>query len=1021
MKPLKLSMSAFGPYAGPQVLDFTELGDRSFFVIHGPTGAGKTTILDAMCFALYGDTSGARRDGKQMRSDHAEPSVVTEVVFDFSIGSASYRIQRRPEQERPKLRGEGTTVMRSEATLWDITGIGNEAKEGAVLESGWSKVTAAVEKLLGFKSEQFRQVVMLPQGDFQKLLMADSRERQAILEILFHTELYRRIEESLKEAARVLKKDVEKTRQQRNWVLQEAGSQTREELAGRLQKHREELHAAGQKVACGRAMVKKAQEALAAGQQAREKLEEERQARAAVAGLESRAPEIAARRQALDKARRAAGLLDAESALQARQQEVSAAEKVLALKSEALNRACAAKEMAEKKFALEKDRESEREAAAREVARLEELGDKVRSLAGAREAVVKAQTQYKVAENKYNKVRQFLNSTQLLIEEKNKLYDEAVKLAARRDALESALREAERLFIKRQALEAQRRELSVILKDFRIAGQKLQHAEENYARVKKQLTAMQEAWHRGQAAVLAGSLKRGVPCPVCGSLEHPAPAREKAKLPSEEEIKAGQQQLNNLEKYRDQVKDKFNALVAKKATVESKVRDLEAELGDKAGVDLPVLQADAQKAGQLLSGALAAVKKVDLLAGELAELKEQEKKTGEQLDILQKARQEAGMALEAARAVVWERESGIPKELRDLNALNEARRAAGKKKERLMAAFEQSRLAVDEANQALARAETAAQGSREALQEAQKRAAGEAHSFAARLQAMGFADPAEYAAAKKTQEEILALEKQIKEYDDNFRAALDRRERAIKAAEGLSEPDMKKLTRALTLAEQARDEALQLETRLRSQIEQESNWLKQIVDLDSALEEMEGRYSVLGHLSDVANGKNDYGLTFQRFVLGALLDDVTVAATERLKLMSRGRYHLQRTLERSRSNAAGGLELEVFDTYTGMARQVSTLSGGESFLAALSLALGLADVVQSYAGGMHLDTVFIDEGFGTLDPESLDLAMRALIDLQKGGRLVGIISHVPELKEIIDARLEVRATKKGSTARFMFS
>jgi len=168
----------------------------------------------------------------------------------------------------------------------------------------------------------------------------------------------------------------------------------------------------------------------------------------------------------------------------------------------------------------------------------------------------------------------------------------------------------------------------------------------------------------------------------------------------------------------------------------------------------------------------------------------------------------------------------------------------------------------------------------------------------------------------------------------------------------------------------------------------------------------------------VAMGKNRYGLTFQRFVLGALLDDVAVAATGRLKLMSRGRYHLQRTMDRARSNAAGGLELEVFDTYTGVARGVATLSGGETFLASLSLALGLADVVQSYAGGIHLDTIFVDEGFGTLDPEALDFALRALIDLQKGGRLVGIISHVPELKERIDARLEVQPAEKGSTACF---
>jgi exonuclease SbcC len=265
------------------------------------------------------------------------------------------------------------------------------------------------------------------------------------------------------------------------------------------------------------------------------------------------------------------------------------------------------------------------------------------------------------------------------------------------------------------------------------------------------------------------------------------------------------------------------------------------------------------------------------------------------------------------------------------------------------------------------------------------------------------------------------LEKSINEFDAHLGAARDRRKRAVQRAAGLAEPDLEKTAGILAVAEKNRDEALQRDTQLRTLIKQGQQWLKTIGQLDSQINELERKYLVWGHLAQVANGKNKYGLTFQRFVLGALLDDVTVADNGRLKVMSRGRYHLQRTLERSRSNAAGGLELEVFDTYTGVARGVATLSGGETFLASLSLALGLADVVQSYTGGMHLDTVLVDEGFGTLDPESLDLAMRALMDLQKGGRLVGIISHVPELKEIIDARLEISATQKGSTACFKLS
>jgi DNA repair protein SbcC/Rad50 len=189
--------------------------------------------------------------------------------------------------------------------------------------------------------------------------------------------------------------------------------------------------------------------------------------------------------------------------------------------------------------------------------------------------------------------------------------------------------------------------------------------------------------------------------------------------------------------------------------------------------------------------------------------------------------------------------------------------------------------------------------------------------------------------------------------------------------------------------------------------------------LDAELASLDGRYQLVGQIAEVAGGKNEYRMTFQRYVLGVFLDEVLYAATERLKIMSRGRFLLQRVRDAATGRSAGGLDLEVHDTWTSTTRAVGTLSGGESFLASLALALGLADVVQAYAGGIRLETIFIDEGFGSLDPEALDLAIRALQDLQKGGRLVGIISHVTELKELIGARLEVLPGRRGSTARFV--
>jgi DNA repair protein SbcC/Rad50 len=244
-------------------------------------------------------------------------------------------------------------------------------------------------------------------------------------------------------------------------------------------------------------------------------------------------------------------------------------------------------------------------------------------------------------------------------------------------------------------------------------------------------------------------------------------------------------------------------------------------------------------------------------------------------------------------------------------------------------------------------------------------------------------------------------------------------ERAQQAARDLMAPDIEELDKAFQKAKDNLEGGIKAETALNEQFKQLNGWLEGLRKVVHELESLEAHYAVTGRIADVANGRNHSGMTFQRFVLAALLDDVLIAASERLKLMSKGRFHLQRTTVRGDRRAAAGLDLEVYDTYTGTTRPVNTLSGGESFLASLALALGLADVVQAYAGGIRLDTIFVDEGFGSLDPEALDLAFRALVDLQHGGRLVGIISHVPELKERIDVRLEVTRTQRGSLASFV--
>jgi exonuclease SbcC len=1018
MKPVKLTISAFGPYAGTQVIDFSELGERTFFLIHGPTGSGKTTILDAICFALYGDTSGAERKGEQMRSGHADLTEPTEITFDFTIGADTFRILRCPEQERPKKRGEGTTTMPANATLWKRTGVTEDAEEGAVLAGGWSRVTEEVEKLLGFKSSQFRQVVMLPQGEFRRLLNADSRERQAIMEILFRTELYRRIEESLKESAKKLQAEIEQLTNQKAWELQNAGAESRDELEQQYRANLEQQAQAQNNIKKCRTALKEAQDRLEAGRQVREKLKEKVAAEKAVKELEQNAGETEAKRSVLTGANRAAGLADAEKILISRQQEADQAATNLDSKKLVKNEATAAGEAAAKALAAEAEKGPEREAAGREVARLEALTEKVADLAGARQAVSDAENKLKSAESGQKSAQESLDAIGKSIEEKTAAYTAAKTTADRAGELEAACRAAEQLSGKRQSLEKFRRDMAAAVKSYNLSEKKYGQAEAGHAAAREELAVLQEQWNRGQAAILAGGLTRGEPCPVCGSLDHPHPTVSAAGLPSEADLKARQQAVKNLEAALTRARDEFNDIKAKKSTAQSRAEDLEKELGENAGIDMAFLQAKVGKARGLWTEARQAAETVSVLEDAVKKLKEREEPAARQLEARKKEYQKANTELEAARAVFHERESSIPENLRDAAALSKAQKEARDRRDKLTANFELAKKAADGAEQALAAAAAAEKEALANRQAAMKLMENEISSFQKRLQSEGFDSRKEYEEARRTTAEIQKMESEIKSFDKSLHAARDRLARAAGAAEGLVEPDMGKLALDEAEFKKEHEQLLIKEGRLQSQVKGGDRSLKKLTELEGQLKGLEEKHLVLGRLSEVANGRNKYGLTFQRFVLGALLDDVTIAATERLKLMSRSRYHLQRTTERARSNAAGGLDLEVFDTYTGAARNVATLSGGETFLASLSLALGLADVVQSYSGGIHLDTIFVDEGFGTLDPESLDFAMRALIDLQKGGRLVGIISHVPELKERIDARLEVQPTDRGSVAGF---
>ena len=873
MRPLAVTMQAFGPYAGVQTLDFADLHGAGFFLITGPTGSGKTTVLDAMSFALYGDTSGGAeseggRSGAAMRSDHADPGTLTYIVFDFSIGVDLYRVERLPEQERPKLRGEGTTMHPQEATMWRLRrgGDGALSIDGAPLATGWTKVKAKAEDVLGFRGEQFRQVAMLPQGRFQQLIEADSNEREQILRALFDTAHYAAIELALKDEALALRRAAEKVITQRDEVLRQAESASADDLRERCARLTVKAQDAAQHADEAEAADKAAQKLLAESHDAAKRLRERDAAATQVVEIAARDAEIEVLRAELDAARRAAEVADvareagdaeagfsiARDAAEAASSEAAAAATVLAAAAAALE--------------LEVSRAAAREHAAGEVKRLEAF------VAGAGE------------------------------------------LAEAREALVTATAEAS----------ARRREA--------------QAADASWAAARALLAGLEAAWREAQAGLLARSLGDGLPCPVCGSTEHPSAAELTADAPAEDDVDA--------------------ARAAVEATLERR-------------------------------------------------------------DTAHASRQRAEAALAAGGALAGERAAGVPPELADPDVLARTLAEARRVERDLRVAFERAQTEAHAAEIAATGSEAARAAAAAALAGAETRSREAGDRLAKRLAQAGFFGEAERRDVHRDPSVMEQLVKLVAEHEQSSLKGAERLRLAEQAAEGLEPPDLTWLeTEAEAYAATARN-AREAAIGLRAGAEAAEKQLTRLDELAGAAAGFEARYAVVGRLADVANRRNARGLSFQSYVLGAFLDDVLVAASERLRTISKSRYALERTEERSGRKLAAGLGLLVYDAWTGVARPVTTLSGGEKFMAALSLALGLAEVVQAHAGGIRLETVFVDEGFGSLDDESLDLAISSLMSLNEGGRLVGIVSHVSELRERIDARLEVSAGTSGSSARFV--
>ncbi|MGL4713961.1 MAG: SbcC/MukB-like Walker B domain-containing protein, partial [Shewanella sp.] len=521
-------------------------------------------------------------------------------------------------------------------------------------------------------------------------------------------------------------------------------------------------------------------------------------------------------------------------------------------------------------------------------------------------------------------------------------------------------------------------------------------------------------WHQGQAAILARQLQQDQPCPVCGSQTHPQPAQSQAPLPSDEALQLALEAETNAQEILSQARADYRGLQTQLETLQQQVQDLVAQLGTAVKHSLDEHSQSLSQLALSLTQAEQAHQQLQQLLQDIALLHVQETQLQQKLEQGQVSEHALQSKVAVLLAQLEQIQQSVPSALATLEALN----AAIAQNQQAISQIKQQIASIrdlqQQTGQIFVAAKTALNGAEKAADEALAQQTRAQQQLNQQLVAAGFVNQQALLEAMLAEELLQRLASDIETYQQQSALTKAQCEQLALKLKDKVLPDSIKLAAELESAQRALHATEQLWQQLHTRSVLLTQTQTQLSIADAKAKALDDEYAVIGTLADVANGKTGNKISLQRFVLSVLLDDVLLEASHRLHLMSKGRYRLLRKEDRAKGNKASGLDLEVEDAYTSKVRPVATLSGGESFMAALSMALGLSDVVQAYAGGIKLDTLFIDEGFGSLDQDSLELAIRTLMDLQSSGRMIGVISHVSEMKEQINTRIDINKTSHGS-------
>ena len=677
----------------------------------------------------------------------------------------------------------------------------------------------------------------------------------------------------------------------------------------------------------------------------------------------------------------------------------------------------------------EKNREPERQKAGDEVKRLQMIKEDVYSFANMETEVKRLEAKLSVS-----------NEDQKIADESIKKTDEYLKMLQDE---KQEIEQGQLTFLenkrKIELLDAELEMLSKyegLLSRFEKSKESLDHRKQVYENSQHRLLdgkalveELEQKWLHSQAVILAGKLHNGEACPVCGSPDHPSPATLiHGSVPTEVDIRAAKIQASELEAEKAKAESSFYEGQSVHNTMSDSLNDLFKDIltkrPDFSNESLEritgIIGDERRKLLLIQTQLVEKIKKLESITKSIQTNETNKQSLNEKRHKLAETIHELTIQYTEKKTTLNRMVGQIPEELRTVTAYEKQVQHALENQKALEYRWEKINQQYQETRENFATEKARLETIEKQVVETSNKLALEKESFIQKLAEQGFTSYKHYEGAKRSEQQLQNLNESIRTYREDLRSIIDRYNDLAQQLTDVKEPDLDHMRQTLeemdNVLSSLQDEVNRLFMKKRTNEE----ILDKVERINEELKGLEERYKLIGHLYEIAKGQNTYRITFERFVLAAFLDDILAQANVRLTKMTSGRYQLLRKTDRSKGSAQSGLELLVFDQYTGQERHVKTLSGGESFKAALSLALGLAEVVQQHAGGVSLETMFIDEGFGTLDPESLDQAIEALIDIQSSGRLVGIISHVPELKERIDARLEVYAAQTGSRTEFQF-